>query len=87
MVELDRALARCGDEAASAEDAGMAYARMADAYHAAHSLFARHKMLRSANSEWPAMRRDLLELASPLPSRAKLRIVKRMMNVYTILKP
>ena len=87
MVELDRALARCVDESASAEDAGLAYARMADVYHAAHRLFARHKMLASPHSEWPPMRRDLLELASPLGPRAKLRIVKRMMSVYTILKP
>ena len=87
MVELDRALAKLVDEGASAEDAGLAYVRTADAYQCAHSLFSRHKMLSSPNSEWPAMRRDLLELASPLPPRAKLRIVKRMMNVFTILKP
>lgn len=87
MVELDRALARCVDEAASAEDAGLTYARMADVYYAAHSLFSRHKMLSSANSEWPPMRRDLLELASPLPAHAKQRVVQRMMSVYTIFKP
>lgn len=86
-MELDRALARCADESASAEDAGLAYARVADAYQAAHSLFSRHKMLTSPQSEWPPMRRDLLEIASPITPRAKLRIVKRMMNVYTILKP
>ena len=87
MVELDRALSHCVEEGASAEDAGLAYARTAEAYQTAHSLFARHKMLNSANSEWPAMRRDLMELAGPLTPRAKLRIVKRMMSVFTILKP
>ena len=87
MVELDRALSHLVDESASAEDAGLAYARTAEAYQTAHSLFARHKMLNTPNSEWPAMRRDLLELAGPLTPRAKLRIVKRMMSVFTILKP
>ena len=41
--------------------------------------------LLDGRSEWPNMRRDLLELANPLLSpQDKLRLVKRMRATYTL---
>ena len=41
--------------------------------------------LLDGRSEWPNMRRDLLELANPLISpQDKLRLVKRMRATYTL---
>ncbi|KAK9812896.1 hypothetical protein WJX72_005387 [[Myrmecia] bisecta] len=83
MVELERAILALLEDG-SAENQGMLVYRLALVYEEAYSLFRRFDTS-SGPSEWPNLRQDLIELASPL-HKQKLRTSKRMMRVYTIFK-
>lgn len=93
MIEVERALEALavseggeGPSAGSPEAEGLLAYRLAVAYCEAEELFRRHRgLLRSAgDAEWPNLRSDLLELATPAPTEHKLRTAARMMRAYAI---
>lgn len=84
MVEVERALDKLSEQDTLAAR-GLALYRIAQLYCLASRLYWR--VDRSAGSEWPALRQDLLDLASPLPVSAKQRICQRLLRSYFVLKP
>ena len=72
-----------------AEEQGLLAWRLAIAYSEAGDLYRRHRGLVeiSSRSEWPNLRGDLLELASPLsPLSHRLRTAQRVMRTYGIFQ-
>jgi hypothetical protein len=57
------------------------------AYEDARELFRRHRgLLAIGGSEWPTLRSDLLELASPGTVAQRMRTTQRMMRSYSIFQ-
>lgn len=83
VVEVERALDKQSQQGTLA-DRGLALYRIARLYCLASRLFRTAE--RSAGSEWPALRQDLLDLATPLPLSSKQRICQRMLRSYSVLK-
>ena len=89
MLEAERALeALAAAEAAgsgAAEARGLFTHRLAAAYAEAEALYRRHRgLLRAQGGEWPALRADLLALASPAPAEARRASAARVMRSYSI---
>jgi len=95
LIEVERsleALASCeasveaAESGTTAEAEGMLVYHLALAYSEAEELFKRHRgVFGSAGAaQWPNLRADLLELATPAPADQKLRTASRMMRNYTI---
>lgn len=69
------------------EQQGLFAYRLAVAYEDARELFRRHRgLLAIGGSEWPNLRSDLLELASPGSVAQRMRTTQRMMRSYSIFQ-
>lgn len=70
-----------------AEQRGLFAYRLAVVYEEARQLFRRHRgLIALGGSEWPNIRADLLELASPGGVDSRLRVAQRMMRSYTVFQ-
>lgn len=71
------------------EAQGLLAWRLAVAFEEARELFRRHRGLieiGQGRSEWPNLRADLLELASPGPISHKLRTSQRVRTTYRLFQ-
>lgn len=94
MVEVARALEQmCQEEeeegSESAEALGWYYYCLAVEYEEASALFRRHTSMLmggSSRSEWPALKADLIDLATPAPAHQRMRTANRMMRGYSVFQ-
>jgi len=91
----EKGAAAAGADGAAAEPAAAARGALVWRAHAvftkAAALFRRHAGLgltRTAASEWPSLRRDLVELAAPGTGPAlKAAVCARVMRAYSLFQP
>ena len=82
MVELERAISKSMEHD---QCSGELLFRLAIVLDKASALLSQHKNS-FVQAEWQNMRQDLVDIASPIPMRAKLQLSERIMRVYTIFQ-
>ena len=82
MVELERVISKAVD---SNQASGELLFRLAVVLDKTHALLAQHKNS-LVQAEWHNLRQDLVDIASPIPLKAKLQLSERIMRVYTIFR-
>ena len=82
MVELERAISKSVDHH---QDSGEVLYRLAVVLDKTSALLSQHKNS-FVQAEWQNLRQDLVDIASPIPMKAKLQLSERVMRVYTIFQ-
>ncbi len=82
MVELEREISKAAD---TEKGSGELLFRLAVVLDKTHALLSKHKNS-SVQIEWQNLRQDLVDIASPIPVKAKLQLSERIMRVYTIFQ-